>query len=99
MSTSSYRRLTRFAAFAVAHLALVLALLVGGVLAAQAGLVLLVASIPLLFAWGSFQTDVALNPRLDEAERARWRIAMWLLPWTIALYWHVHVRGASPDVS
>jgi len=33
-----------------------------------------------------------MNPALDENERSRWRIALWLLPWSMTAYWLAHVR-------
>ena len=99
MTVRTYTRLTRYAVFAVAHLAIVLVLFAGVLDAAYAGLVLLAVSVPLLPAWGAFQGDVATNPDLDDVDRSRWRIALWLLPWSMALYGPVHVRGARADAS
>ena len=61
--------------------------------------VLLLVSVPLLPAWGAYLGDVALNSDLDGAERARWLITLYLLPWSMTLYWHLHVRGCRPDLS
>ena len=41
---------------------------------------------------GPYQADLALNVGLTEDERRWWRIALFLLPWSMALYWHQHVR-------
>jgi hypothetical protein len=67
-----------------------------GAFGAAAGLVGLAVSLPLLFAWGAYQADVAINPELDEAERRRWRILLWCFPWSMTVYWlrHVRSRGA-----
>jgi hypothetical protein len=95
MSERAYRRMRRYAAFAVVHLAVVLVVFGGGVGGAAAGLAVLAASLPLLFALGLFQADVAMNPSLDEVARGHWRIALWLVPWSIALYWLWYVRAGS----
>lgn len=89
------RRLGRGAAVSVAHLVLLVALLVAGLTDSDVGwLVLLVAAVPMLLAWGPFQTDVTLNPALDEPARTRWRVTLWCLPWCMALYWWRFVRSA-----
>src|SRR3954470_13971926 len=82
MSVRSYTRLTRYAVYALLHLAIVVALFAGVVPVEYAGVVLLAVSVPLLPAWGAFHGDVVLNPELDEVDRSRWRIAFWLLPWS-----------------
>ena len=92
MSERSYRRLTRYAALSALHLLLVAGLLVASVPGAQAALVVLVTSPVLVLAWGPFQADIELNWQLDALDRARWRVATWLLPWMVALYWLRHVR-------
>lgn len=89
MSDRSYRRLTRYAVFAAASipLALLLLLTIGG------GPVFVLGVLPVWFlAIGPYQTDLALNVGLTEDERRWWRIALFLLPWSMALYWHQHVR-------
>lgn len=48
--------------------------------------------LPLLPAIGPFQAEVALNPVLDEDGRRRWRIALYVLPWSMTLYWQRYVR-------
>jgi len=95
VSDRAYRRFTRYAAFSVLH-GLIVVLAVVGLAGPDPGLVVLVASIPLLFAWGAYQGDIALNPLLDEAGRTRWRIGGWCLPWSMALYWHRHIRARRP---
>jgi hypothetical protein len=90
MLPRSYRSLTFYAGFAVVHLAVVL--LLAGLAPHVSALAGLAAALPLLLAWGPYQAHLMFNPDLDELERRRWRIAMWLLPWVIALYWRRHVR-------
>jgi hypothetical protein len=89
MSDRSYRRLTRFAVFAAASLplAVVLRLTTGD------GLAFVLGVLPVWFlAIGPYQADVALNAGLTEDERRRWRIALFVVPWSMALYWRLHVR-------
>ena len=89
MSDRSYRRLTRYAVFAVASLPLALFLR----LTTGEGLVFVLAVLPVWFlAIGPFQADVALNAGLTDAERRWWRIWLFLLPWSMAVYWRQHVR-------
>jgi len=83
--------MSRYAAFAVLH-GMVVVVALTGLLGAASGLAVLVASVPLLLAWGAFQADVAVNPRFDETARYRWRIVLWVLPWSMAVYWQLHVR-------
>jgi hypothetical protein len=90
VSNRTYTRLTRLALFALADLAVILiALAVPGPVAI---VFLLVASLAIYVGIGPFQADVALNESLDDAERRRWRIALYLVPWSMALYWHRYVR-------
>jgi hypothetical protein len=84
-------RLARYAVFSTVHAVVVLSALLG-VFGPQGWLVVLIASGPLIFAWGAFQADVAMNSRLDESDRNRWRILLWMLPWSMAVYWHSYVR-------
>ena len=91
MSEATYSRLKRYAAFSVGHAVVVVAAL-AGLAGPQPGLVVLVTSIPLLFAWGPFQADIALNPALDVAAQTRWRVLVWCLPWSMALYWQLYIR-------
>ena len=85
-----YTRLTRLAYFAIVNLvAVLIAVALPGIVAL--GFVLL-SSVAIYVAIGPFQADVALNESLDEAERRRWRIALYLVPWAVALYWHCYVR-------
>ena len=66
---------------------LLLLLTIGG------GPVFVLGVLPVWFlAIGPYQTDLALNVGLTEDERRWWRIALFLLPWSMALYWHQHVR-------
>jgi hypothetical protein len=90
MSVRSYRRLTRFAAFALAHWLIVL-----GAIAGAPGddvFTVSVASLPLIWGLGHYLADVQLNVALDGALRERWWIALWVAPWSMALYWLWHVR-------
>ena len=90
MSDRSYRRLTRWAVFAAFTLPTVL---VGaGRPDGNVWLIAFAAWLLLLLAIGPYQADVALNPALDESDRRHWRIALFLFPWSMALYWHRHVR-------
>jgi hypothetical protein len=90
VAESTYTRLTHLAVFAVVNLA---AILVGLALSGPVAVaLLLLASLAIYVAIGPFQADVALNESLDEAERRRWRIALWIVPWAVALYWHRYVR-------
>lgn len=85
------RRLRRYAIFAAVHAVLMIVFLVGP-LPGWAGVVVVLASIPFLFAWGHFHVDLIRNGALDEATRLRWRSAFYLLPWSMALYWLRYVR-------
>lgn len=90
MADRTYTRLTWLAGFAVLDLAVTLV-----ALALPGGLELLIvfaASIPIYLAIGPYQADLALNDSLDAVERQRWRIALYLVPWSMALYWHRYVR-------
>jgi hypothetical protein len=89
VSDRSYRRLTRFAALSVADL---VALAVAAALPGWGGAGLILVWLLLLPAIGPFQAEVALNPALDEDDRRRWRIALYVLPWSMTLYWHRYVR-------
>ena len=55
-------------------------------------IVVIVAAVPFLGAWGHFHADLELNGALDETARNRWRMALWILPWSMALYWLLYVR-------
>jgi hypothetical protein len=92
MSDRMYRRLTRLAVLAIWSITTIL---VAGLLPMpgySALAVGVIASVPLYLAIGPYQADVALNSWLSDGERRWWRIALFLLPWTMALYWSVHVR-------
>ncbi len=90
-------RLARAAAFSLLQLLAVVAVVFGPVAASVAGLVVLAASLPVVFTWGHVQADVAMNGALDEVERNRWRIAVWCVPGAVALYWLRHVRPRAID--
>lgn len=91
MSQDTHDRLTRYAIFSALH-GLVVVAAVTGVFGTNYHGMLLLSSLPLLWAWGAFQGDLALNSGIDLAERNRWRIALWILPWAMTLYWYQHVR-------
>jgi hypothetical protein len=57
-----------------------------------AGAVLVVSVLLSFWGWGHMQAELALNPDLDEARRARWRMLLACVPGAIALYWLLHVR-------
>jgi hypothetical protein len=90
MPDQTSRRLGRYALISILSLAAYLAALPLGV--ASSGLALLVASVPFILAWGPYQAEVALNPDFDDVDRRRWRIALYVLPWSMALYWYRYVR-------
>jgi len=86
----TYTRLTRLAGFAVVDLVVILlALAIPGALAVW---LVAIASLAIYVTMAPFQADVALNASLDDVERQRWRIALYLVPWATALYWHRYVR-------
>jgi hypothetical protein len=86
----TYTRLTRLALFAVVDLAVILVALALPGFVAWAFVA--VASLAIYIGIGPYQADLALNASLDEVERRRWRIALYLVPWAMALYWHRYVR-------
>ena len=96
LSAHLYRRLTRYAAFAGLHGLVVVPLWFGVAHDGLGSVVLLVVSLPLMWAWGQFQADVALNPWIDEPSRSRWRIALACLPWSMTVYWACQVRTRRP---
>jgi hypothetical protein len=81
-------RLTRYAAFAAVHGVVAVAAAAGVV----PWVVVLVATAPLLFAWGAFHADLATNGEIAESERNRWRMLLWLVPWSMTAYWLRYVR-------
>jgi hypothetical protein len=97
MSDRYHRRLRRYAGFSLVQLVVVA--FVGGsdVSPAYATTVVLITSAPVFWAWGAFQADVAMNPRLQEGDRRRWRILLACLPGSMAFYWFRHVRVSASD--
>jgi len=93
--SSFERRLQRYAFLTLPLLALVVLFLAGALPAGAGPIAILLASIPLIWAWGPYQAHLGLNDTLDEIERQRWRIAFYLVPPSMALYWMLHVRGES----
>ena len=89
--------MARYAAFTTAHLVATVAVFAGLADFVDPGLLLLALSLPLVFAWGLFHADLAMNPDLDDDERRRWRMVLWVLPWTMGLYWYLHVRPRRVD--
>jgi hypothetical protein len=89
VSDRSYRRLTRFAALSVVDL---VALAVAVALPGWGGAGVTLVWLLLLPAIGPFQAEVALNATFDEDDRRRWRIALYVVPWSMTLYWHRYVR-------
>ncbi len=83
-------RLTRYAAFATAHSVVLLASAAG--LGPIGWTIAAVTSLGFLWAWGHYHADLAINPQVDELQRNRWRIALYLLPWSMTLYWFIYVR-------
>jgi hypothetical protein len=92
MSVQTYRRLTRYALFAAASIPSILIAALSPVPNYGAALVLLITLPVFYLAIGPYQADLVLNPNLDETGRRWWRIALFLLPWSMVLYWHRHVR-------
>jgi hypothetical protein len=92
MPSPSDKRLARYAVFSITHLAVVLIVLLGPFRSQDGALLVLLASVPLLWAWGHFHADVATNPALDHTGRTWWRVTFWCLPWAMTLYWLLHVR-------
>jgi hypothetical protein len=86
-----HAKLTRYALFSGLQACVVVAVLLGDFGAAGVVVVML-TSLPLTFAWGPFHADLAMNERIDERSLIRWRIALWLVPWTMTLYWYQYVR-------
>jgi hypothetical protein len=91
VSSTIDARLRRYALYSGFHGVVVVGAL-SGLLGSSPGLIILIASGPLVFAWGSFQADVAFNSQLDHTERNRWRILLWMVPWSMTFYWHRYVR-------
>lgn len=90
VTDATYTRLTHLAIFAVANLAvLLICLALPGPLALT---LVLLMSLGIYVTIAPFQADVALNESLDDDERRRWRILLWVVPWAVALYWHRYVR-------
>ena len=92
MSVRSYRRLTRYTLLAALSLPILLIAIAGPLPDYVALVLVLVTWLPFYPAIGPYQADVALNSELDETSRRWWRIALFLLPWSMALYWRRHVR-------
>jgi hypothetical protein len=90
-------RLTIYAAVTLAASVVALVAALGLVPETVGVVVVLLCAVPLLLSWGAYQADLVLNGALDEAERHRWRIAFFVLPPSMALYWLQYVRGRRVD--
>lgn len=93
MPEDNEARLRSYAGFAAAHAALVLAVLVVPAPPSWLWIAVFVSAAPFLLAWGHFHVHLAANGAVDETARTRWRSLLFLLPWSMALYWLLHVRG------
>jgi hypothetical protein len=86
------RRLRRAAACSGLQLVSGVLVLLAGPVAGPAAVGFVVATLLSFGAWGAFQAELALNPELDDRDRARWRMALACVPGAMALYWRRHVR-------
>lgn len=93
MSHRSYLRFRRYAVFSLLQLIGVVLVGVTGLESGYAAAVVLVVSLPVLWAWGAFQADVAINASFEDSDRRRWRVLLACLPGSMALYWHRHIRA------
>ncbi|MCW2993986.1 MAG: hypothetical protein JWQ18_1481 [Conexibacter sp.] len=91
MTVRLRQRLKRYAICSALTVPLELAIVAGLPLDYAFAFVLAV-SLPMFWACGPFQADVSLNTALDERDRVWWRIALYLVPGAMALYWHWHLR-------
>lgn len=89
-----YRRLRRYAGFSVAQVLAVVALTISGLPSEYALVALLIVLAPALWAWGPYQAVVAMNPDFEERDRRRWRILLFCIPGSMAVYWHRHIRDS-----
>ena len=94
MSHRYYARLRRYAVLSVVQVVVVVAAAIAAALSLVSDVVFALACLGMFWAWGPFQADVALNERFDDTGRRRWRLALWLVPGSMALYFHRHVRRA-----
>jgi hypothetical protein len=93
MSDRSYRRLTRYAVFAAASAPAFLVALLSPLSRYGAAAFVFLIALPVWYlSIGPYQAEIALNPDLDETTRRWWRIALFLVPGAMALYWHRYVR-------
>jgi|1186.fasta_scaffold166666_3 hypothetical protein len=92
MSDRSYTRLTRYAVITGASVPAVLIWLLSPIPSLGVALVYLIALPFWYLAIGPYQADIALNTDLDETGRRWWRIALFLVPGAMTLYWHRYVR-------
>jgi hypothetical protein len=93
MSDRSYRRLTRYALVTGVSVPTAVIWMASPFTASTAVAVLYLIALPFWYlAIGPYQAEIALNPFLDETGRRRWRIALFLVPGAMTLYWHRYVR-------
>jgi hypothetical protein len=94
MTDRSARRMRRYAWWSLVQLTLVVVAFAtwwdGAAFAA------VLATLPIFWAWGHVQADVALNPLLDGRDRRRWRILLACLPGAMAVYCYRQVRLTPP---
>lgn len=48
-----------------------------------------------MWSWGLVNAQLQLVADLDDVARRRWRIVLYLLPWSLVVYWLMHVRPTS----
>ena len=92
MSHRYYARLRRYAVLSVVQVVVVIAAAVSVALSLVSDIVFVLACIGIFWAWGPFQAEIALNERLDDTGRWLWRVVLVLIPGSMALYFHRHVR-------
>ena len=85
-------RLERYALFSLFQLFAVVAVVLGPVPAETAGLVVLIASVPVALGWGHVHAHLAFNEQVEEPRRTWWRVAIWCVPGAVAVYWLLYVR-------
>jgi hypothetical protein len=92
MSHRYYARLRRYAALSAVQAVVVLVAALSAALTLVPGVVFVLAGVAMFWAWGPFQAEIALNERLDDISRRRWRVLLVVVPGAMALYFHRHVR-------
>jgi hypothetical protein len=92
MSDRSYRRLTRYALITGVSVPTAVIWMLSPVASPAVALLYLIALPAWYLAIGPYQADIAMNPVLDETARRWWRIALFLVPGAMSVYWHRYVR-------